>query len=334
VDEEVFDRSDPDLEAPFDPALGSMEQHIAAALRKSRHRVSVVAFTADHRELVSRVAAAKPQVVFNLVEHIGGDRRLSPHIPAMLEILRVPYTGCSAHGMALALDKASSKRLVRDVGFNIPNFIVVPDHAVLPPGKLRFPVLVKPRFGGGSEGITLSSLVQTQDQLHRRARYLHRTVRQPAICEEFVKGRELSVAVVGNGPNVQALPVRETFFPSASSSSLAPTFCTDRIKSSASYRKRWQISYGRAQLSADTEARILDLCRRAFLQLRLTGYARIDLRFTEDGKLFFLEANPNPDLNPRVFGLMAEWAGFSYEVLLSRILDLALRRQYASPITL
>jgi D-alanine-D-alanine ligase len=251
----------------------------------------------------------------------------------MLEILKLPYTGCSGIGMAMALDKALSKRLVRDVGFNIPDFIVLPDSAVPPKKTLRFPTIVKPRFGGGSEGITPFSVVQTEKQLRRRAAYVQRTIRQPAICEEFIAGRELSVGIIGNGPEVLVLPVRETFFRCAGQPG-APTFCTDRVKSSASYRNRWQITYGRADLSAKVEAEILDLCRRAFLQLRLKGYARIDLRFTPREEVFFLEANPNPDLSPRVFGPMAEWAGLSYSALLARIVDLALQRQRANPIHL
>jgi D-alanine-D-alanine ligase len=329
VDSEVFDPSDPHLEAAYNPFLASMEQHIAAGLRKLRHKLRVVPFISDHRKVISDLLDTKADVVFNLAEHIDGDRRLSSNIPGMLEVLKIPYTGCSGIGMAMALDKALSKHLVSNVGFRIPKFAVLPDCTRMPQ-KLRFPVIVKPRFGGGSEGITLSSLVSKEEQMRRRASYINRTAGQPAICEEFITGRELSVAVVGNGPEVMALPIRETFF--SSTAPEAPRFCTQRVKDSACYRKRWEITYGRAQFSPKIEAKILSLCRRAFLQLRLKGYARIDIRYTAEEDVFFLEANPNPDLSPHVFGLMAEWAGLDYGSLLTRILDLAIQRQNANSI--
>lgn len=325
VDAECIDPGDSELIKMVDPGIASMEHNVAAGLRELGHRVKVLGFPYDSTQAARCILNTHPDVVFNLVEQIEDDRRLSPNVPALLTLLEVPYTGCSEIGMSLSLDKALSKLLVADVGFAIPRFVVYAQKAAPMEHDLRFPVIVKPRFGGGSEGVTLSSVVNNEKQLRARARYIHRTYRQPAICEEFINGRELSVAVLGQGRKVEALPIRETVFGRAAEG--GPGFCTETVKRSASYRARWNISYRRAELDAKRELRIRELCCRAFQQLELSGYARMDLRLNEGGKPRFLEANPNPDLRPGVFGLIASWANMDYKGLLKRILELALARR-------
>jgi D-alanine-D-alanine ligase len=322
VDFETVSEDDPQFRLSCLPELSSMEHHIVGGLRNLKHHVRVLPFRGTAEEVVRRIRLEHPDVVFNLVEHIGGDRRLSPCIPALLGLLNIPYTGCSEIGISLSLDKAGSKRILSDCGLPVPDFFVVS-----PGEKARwrgFQTIVKPRFGGGSEGLSLNSVVDDENDLQRRARSIHRQFRQDAVCERFIFGRELSVGLLGNGQDVFALPVRETFFGRAAEG--GPSFCTERVKASASYRNQWGITYGRAVLSKSIERRVKEFCVSAYRRLELTGYARIDLRFAESGQLFFLEANPNPDLSPRVFGLMSSWAGMSYEDLLGLILRLARER--------
>ena len=322
VDFETVSEDDPQFRLSCLPELASMEHHIVGGLRNLRHHVRVLPFRGAVHEVVRRIRLLRPDLVFNLVEHIGGDRRLSPCIPALLSLLNIPYTGCSEIGMSLSLDKAGSKGILSDCGLSVPDFFVVS-----PGEKARwhgFQTIVKPRFGGGSEGLSLNSVVDNADDLQRRARSIHRQFCQDAVCERFICGRELSVGLLGNGGDVFALPVRETFFGRAAEG--GPSFCTERVKASASYRSQWEITYGRAVLSESVERRVKEFCVSAYRHLELSGYARIDLRFTEAGQLFFLEANPNPDLSPRVFGLMSSWVDMSYEDLLALILRLAWER--------
>jgi D-alanine-D-alanine ligase len=324
VDAECIDSDDPDFSAADECNSSSMERQVAAGLRRLGHRVRVIGFPAN-TTLASRcILSTRPDVVFNVVEEVEHDRRLSPNVPALLSLLGIPFTGCSEVGMSLALDKALSKCLVADVGFKAPRFMVYAEKALPKEPGLRFPVIVKPRFGGGSEGVTQASVVNDGRQLRARALYVHRAFRQSAICEEFVDGPELSVGLLGNGKEVEALPVRETCFGAASEG--GPNFCTDIVKRSASYRARWKISYRRADLDREMEGRIQDLCRRAFQRLELSGYARMDMRLDTSGEPRFLEANPNPDIRRSVFGIMASWVGLDYETLLQNILDQALRR--------
>jgi len=314
---------DPNFEKFEDPTTMLMEHHIVAGLRTLRHHVEVMAFHRDSKWAVEQIQNAKIDVVFNLVEDIGGDRRKSSYIPAMLDLLRIPYTGGSTVSAMLSLDKALSKQILNDHGLNVPQFAVWNVGARTPSRPVRFPVIVKPRFGGGSEGISLSSVVHTQKQLAARATYIHRTLRQPAICEEYIAGREFSVGVLGNGKPLLVLPTRETIFGLAGKG--GPAIATDRVKSSKAYRERWKISYEKANLPAELDRAMSTLAHEAYLHLEMKGYARVDMRLDPQRGPVFLEMNANPDLSPRVYGVMASWAGLSYEQLLSGILELALR---------
>src|SRR4029077_1012086 len=106
-----------------------------------------------------------------------------------------------------------------------------------------------------------------------------------------------------------------------------PRFCTERVKDSYKYRERWSIRYERAQLTPALDRRIGTLCKDAFRVLGLSGYARIDLRLNSAGDPIFLEANANPDLAPRYFGIMASWMGLTYEDVLVKILRAGLNRR-------
>jgi D-alanine-D-alanine ligase len=327
VDEEAIDATDPQFRRAVDEK-SYMEHHVIKGLRQAGYRADVFGFSDGSIEnLLARVDRDKPLVAFNLVEHLRTDRLMSPDIPALLELLDIPYTGCGSVGMSLALDKGGSKQLLLDKKLGVPRFVVVAKGAAYPKDSLRFPVIVKPRFGGGSEGISLASVTHDHRQIEARLRFIHRQLRQPAICEEFIAGREFSVAVLGNGSKAFALPVRETVFGSADKG--GPSFATQAVKGDERYRERWKISYGKAAIGEALERRLRAFGVAAYRTLEMRGYARIDIRHSADGRLFFLEANSNPDLSPRFFGLMAEWVGVAYPQLLQRIIGFALERRRA-----
>ncbi|HEY0430500.1 MAG TPA: ATP-grasp domain-containing protein, partial [Pyrinomonadaceae bacterium] len=244
--------------------------------------------------------------------------------PALLEVLRVPYTGSSAIGMA-SLDKATSKQAVSSVGFPVPQFVVLPVGVTrMPRCELTFPAIVKSQFGGASVGLTLRSVVHSKHELIRQAREIHQRLGESAICEQYIDGPELSVGLVEDRNGLLVLPIRETVFGRAAEG--GPGFCTERVKDSFSYRDRWGIHYRRAQLPSAVDRRIRKLCKDAFRVLGLSGYGRFDLRLNSAGDPVFIEANSNPDLSPRYFGIMASWMGLAYEDVLVKILWAALNR--------
>lgn len=329
VHTEFFDPSDPDF-LNVTPDTES-EHFVSAGLRALGHRVSVLPFKASPKGLATlgeELQQLQPDLAFNFIEHIHGDRRLGAKVPALLEKLRIPYTGASATGTLRSIDKGGSKNIVSTVGFPVPSFVVVPQRGKVSGENFPFPALVKPQFGGASVGLRLASVVNTKKDLLNMAREIHRKLDEPAICEQYIEGRELSVGLVEDGKQVLVLPIRETVFSRAAEG--GPRFCTERVKDSYKYRDFWGIRYERAQLTPKLDRRIKTLCRDAFRALDLTGYARIDLRVNADGDPIFLEANSNPDLAPRYFGIMGAWMGLTYEDVLVKILRSGLNRS-ASP---
>jgi D-alanine-D-alanine ligase len=326
VHDEFFDPSDPNF---LDLTPDTESEHaVSAGLKALHHDVCVLPFNATPGELSTlgdEIVRSKPDVVFNFIEHIEGDRRRAAEIPALLEELDIPYTGASAKGTLAAIDKAASKQAVSSIGFPVPSFVVLPLGANGSRWNFAFPGIVKPQFGGASVGLTLASVVNSRQALISRARDIHQKLDEPAICEQYIDGRELSVGLVEDGKDILVLPIRETIFGRASEG--GPRFCTERVKDNHQYRDRWGIHYVRAQLSPALDRRIRKLCKDAFRVLDLTGYARIDLRVNSAGDPVFLEANANPDLSPRYFGIMASWMGLTYEDVLIKILRAGLNRK-------
>jgi D-alanine-D-alanine ligase len=327
---------DPELFKPSDPhflkvtADTESEHFVAAGLKTLQHRVSVLPFVpyrSGSRTVADDILQLNPDIVFNFVIHMNGDRRLAANIPALLDVLGIPYTGSSAIGMS-SIDKSASKHAVSSIGFPVPPFVVLPVGSTRAPGRMfDFPAIVKQQFGGASEGLTMGSVIHSESEMIGRAREIHQRFGESAICERFIEGRELSVGLIEDKKRVIVLPIRETVFGHAKTG--GPSFCTERVKDSASYRDRWDIRYERAQLPSSLDRRIRTLCKDAFRILGLTGYARIDLRLDSSGEPVFLEANANPDLSPRYFGIMATWMGWTYEDLIVKILRAGLDRKPA-----
>lgn len=326
VHSEFFDPADPNF-LNVTPDTES-EHFVSAGLKALHNDVWVLPFKANRKELSAlgdTIARLQPDIIFNFIEHIDGDRRLAAAVPKLLDELGIPYTGASATGTMTAIDKGGSKDAVSSIGFPVPSFVVVPLGAKGSRCTFPFPVIVKPQFGGASVGLTLGSVVKSKHELIRRARDIHQRLDESAICEQYIDGRELSVGLIEDGNDLLVLPIRETIFGRAGEG--GPRFCTERVKDSYKYRDRWGIRYERAQLPPAIDRRIRTLCRDAFRVLGLSGYARIDLRLNSAGDPVFLEANANPDLAPRYFGIMASWMGLTYEDVLVKILRAGLNRR-------
>lgn len=311
----------PDFGGRWNSKSPSMEHHVIQAARRSGHTTLVVPFGEDLHATLCAIEQSRPHVVFNLVEYCYGNHRLSAQVPALLETLAIPFTGCSAVGLTLSSDKALSARLVADRGIPVPGFAVLPVGRTRLPLPLRYPLIVKPRFGDGSDGISLRSIVRNQTELARRASLVHRRLQQDALCQEYIDGREIAVGILGNR-RLRALPARETVFGMRHAG--GPPIATERVKESKAYSEKWKIDYRRAELTTAQAATAASFAKAAYECLELGGYGRVDFRMDGAGRLFFLEANGNPDIRPRVFGVMAAWAGIEYVDLIQLIIELAL----------
>jgi D-alanine-D-alanine ligase len=245
-------------------------------------------------------------------------------VVSYLELLRLAYTGCNPRGLILARDKGLSKKLLAYHRIPVPDFGVIrPGRKPVLSKRLRFPLIVKSLFFEASAGISQASVVENAEQLGRRASFIHEKLGTAAIVEQFVDGRELYVGVIGN-ERLDVMPVWEMSF--AQMAENRWKIATERVKWSTQYQKKHGIMTERARLDPPTADRIQRIAKRTYRALDLSGYARIDLRMDEEGRVYVLEANPNPNLAyGEDFAESAEVNGVPYERLLERILALGLR---------
>ena len=318
VDQEVGTRS---TSGRFVVDAGSMEAHVVHALRARHGNVAVVPFDSAVVPTIDALRALKPRLVFNLTEWLEGDRRYDAAIAGVLEMLKLRYTGAGAEGLQLARDKALAKNIVADLGVEVAPHRLVNGHAPAAP-RIEFPIIVKPQCGDASDGIANAALVRTPAQLRRRVTMIRKRVSDMLMCEAFVPGRDLFVALLGNEPRV--MPPLELVVRREGAG--APKFATARVKHDPGYRRRWGVRYRIARLDDGVRERMEDASRRIFRALKLRDYARIDYRLTPDNRLVFLEANPNPDLSRHTFGRDVCFAGVAYPELIAGIVDAALAR--------
>ncbi|MBU1693805.1 MAG: hypothetical protein KJ726_10350 [Verrucomicrobia bacterium] len=331
VDQEAVPRDDPELQGLAEETRKEMEYHVASALRELGHAVAVIPFGPDVIQTLQALTGSAADLVFNLTERFEGDRRKDLNVAAVLELLHLPYTGTGPAGLWLCRDKAAGKRMLGYHHIRVPRFDALPVGRLKPSGRLRFPAIVKPMFEDGSDGISLASVVNSSSELQDRVRMIHEGRHQPAICEEYIAGRELYVGVLGNQKR-RALPPWELHFGKADEG--GPPIATARVKWDEAYRQKWDIRYQPAELEPSLEKRIARFSRRVFELLQLRDYGRIDLRLTPEGEIVFLEANPNPDISRDAeVALSAAKAGLEYPSLISQILNLAMRRYPTTPDT-
>jgi D-alanine-D-alanine ligase len=296
------------------------EAHVVGALRRVVKKVVVRPFLGAG-SLLSFLDEEKPDVVFNLTEHVEGDRRGDAHVAGLLELVGLPYTGTGPQGLTLCRDKAISKLIAAREGFRVPGFFVLAASAPRLPKEIAFPVVLKPRLEDSSEGISEGSLVQRREALVRRIGFLRRRRFEQLICEEFVPGREIFVEMLDG----RLMPPRE--FVVGRRGRGEPRLVSERLKRDRAYRKRWAVRTRFARLKPAEEASLLELTRRTFRALELRDYARFDLKLQPAGEWVFLEANPNPPLVPPGKSFSGSWSGVDYVALIEEITLLALRRR-------
>ncbi len=323
VDEWTIDTHDPEFrEKPEKP---STESHVIKTLRELGHDVSVLGCKDNIAIVTTALNKEKPDLVFNLTEQLGGDRRMDMNIAAVLEMLGIPFTGSGPAGLMLCRDKRLCKQLLTLHRIRVPSFTsIAPKHKVRIPKSLNYPLIIKPAFEDSSEGISNASVVNNETALMERVKFVHQGWDQPVIAEEYIEGRELYISIIGN-KHLTVLPIRECIFDTDSSE--GPQITTYRVKWNAEYRKKWGIEFGFAKLDAAIVKNIERTCKRVYRLLQIRDYGRIDIRLTPENKLVVLEVNPNADIAyGEEIAEAAEKGGIKYEQLINRIIYLAMRR--------
>lgn len=296
------------------------EHDVLTTLREMGHEVHPLGVGDDLSVVRRSVEDKKPDIVFNMMEAFHELGTFDHNVVSYLELLRVPYTGCNPRGLMLARNKALSKTILHYHRIPVPQFTVVHiGRKARPPKRLKFPLIVKSLTQEGSTGISQASVVEDEDKLQDRVRFIHQSIGTDAIVERYIDGRELYVSIIGN-QRLTVFPVWELLFTKRGDE--VHRIATERVKWSTKYQSKYGIETNAAKLQDEATARrIQHLCKRVYRALDLSGYARIDLRMDEGGKAYVIEANPNPQLAwGEDFAESAELAGVSYEQLLQRIL--------------
>lgn len=302
------------------------EYDVAAALRECGHEVRPLGVQYDLRPIRDEIESWRPDVVFNLLIEFHGEAIYGQNIASFLELMRVPYTGCNPRGQVLAQGKDLSKKLLKYHRIAAPAFAVFPmTHKVKRPARLPFPLIVKSTIEDASMGISQASVVDSDEDLAERVRFVHGRLGTPAIAEEYIHGRELYVGLLGND-RLKALPIWELEFERLAPGALP--IATERIKRSPKYQEERGVVDGPAKdLAPELASRIHAIAKRICRVLELDGYVRIDFRLGDDGVPYFIEANPNPEIaKAEEFARSALHDGIGYPELINRILSLAIAR--------
>jgi D-alanine-D-alanine ligase len=298
------------------------EHDVLMALRRLGHDVRVLG-VADHLAPLSRaIGEWRPHVVFNLLDEFQGIISHDHYVVAYLELLRQRYTGCNPRGMMLSRDKVLAKRILASHGVATPAFSVFPfGRRFRAPARAEFPLFVKSATEDASLGISQASVVEDMTSLRDRVEFIHEEVQSDALVEEYIDGREIYVGVLGNRKLV-SLPPWEVDFGRLPSGEAR--VATNRVKWNRQYRAKHRIETGKAHGLRDEQREQLSrLAKRTYRALYMSGSARMDFRLCNDGRIFLLEANANPNLSKgEDLADSAKAAGISYTALIDRIVEL------------
>ena len=270
--------------------------------------------------IIDRLRELRPDILFNIAEGEGGRCR-EAHLPALLEMLGIPYVGSDPLTLCVTLDKPVAKRIVASQGYPTPRFQQCSSPEALDEGALSFPVIVKPACEGSSKGVRLASRATSPAEAKTMIRFVTGTYGQEALVEEFVPGPEVTVGLVGNGtPRVIGMmEIRPTKVRS------------EEFVYSLEVKRDWerQVEYlCPPSLPEGTAAEIGRCAAGIYRLLGCRDFSRIDFRVDLRGVPQFLECNPLPGLSPGYGDLpiMADRMGIPYVALLSDILSCALAR--------
>jgi D-alanine-D-alanine ligase len=279
----------------------------------------------DITSLIKDAKKNKPDCIFNFIELYKENARLEMNAVGVIDLLRIPYTGASPLTLANCQNKVLAKRILKIEGIRTSNFVLIKEAQSKYNHNLKFPVIVKPAYEDASVGIDNDAVVHNDKDLKRRIEYILFDFAQPALVEEYIDGRELNVAIIGD-KHPMALPISEIDF------SQMPA----HLHNIVSYQAKWDPNHEAyhktipicpAILPPEVERAAKSIALQAFTIMGCRDYARIDIRLSKDNQLYVLEVNPNPDLTEGAgFLRSTEAAGYTYVQTLEEILRLALLR--------
>ncbi len=342
IDDDVYAhyRRDGRRAPDWDPALQiepweTVEEEmqlIQRSLEGHGHEVAMVNVRDNFDTMLDAIRTHKPDVVMNLVEFFRDDAELEHDVPALFELLGVEYTGNRPLALSLCQKKPQAKALLAAYGLPVPRGMVVETMEALADLEalgFGYPMMVKPAYDDASGGIDSGSVVHDRPQLIARIDKMLREHKQAALVEEYIEGREIHCAILGDRP----LPLYEMQFKGGTDDAGVP------LPKIITYRAKWD-PYSRdhhavqgvcpvPDLDPVLAKNIEDVAMRAYRTLGCRDYARVDMRVdSRTNQPYILEVNPNPDLAEScAFTKSANASGRTYETMICEIVDLALARK-------
>jgi D-alanine--D-alanine ligase len=298
---------------------------IIAALRGRGHTVEPLDL--DYPDMVSYFRKNRVDMVFNIAEGKRSRFRES-EVPALLDYLNIPYTGSNTFALALALNKALTKKILKAEGIPTPRFQIFSKGNEKLNSLLKFPLIIKPNCEGSAKGINISNVVNDEAALFKKVREVIGSYKQQALVEEFIDGKELTVGILENGKTT-ILPILEIDFSTCSGS--GEYFYSWRMKEYQGNKDLGLLPtfHCPARLDRATEAKIKEIALKTHYAVGCFDISRTDIRLSQDNIPYVLEINPLPGLDPHEsnFPIMAYAAGMKYEELIDAILMNAYKRR-------
>lgn len=271
----------------------------------------------------------KPDIVFNFAEGLNGYNRES-QIPAMLEMLQIPYSGSDPLTLGICLDKSRAKEIL--TYHKIPNakFLVANRMEDIADINFEFPLIVKPISEGSSKGIFSSSFVKNKQELEDEVRRIIFSYNQPALIEEFLSGREFTVAVIGNGDETEILPIIEIRYEDFPQD-IVPLYSYEAKWILDTKENKFDVFECPAKLEPELEIKIRETVLNTYNVLRCKDWSRIDVRLDKNGVPNIIEINPLPGIMPdpnenSSFPKAARAAGMTYNQMIQNVLYSAAKR--------
>jgi len=282
-----------------------------------------------NEEAYDKFREIKPDIVFNIAEGAFGVSR-EAQIPAMLDMLQIPYTGSDALTLAICLDKSRTKEILSYYKIPTAKFFVADKIEDAENHNLSFPMIVKPVSEGSGKGIFASSFVHSKEELKREIKRITSEYNQSALVEEFLSGREFTVAMLGNNSDTKILPAIEMRYDKYPEGT-APLY---------SYEAKWILDTKEsdfdvfdcpANITKELEEKINKVCLDTYKVLKCRDWSRIDLRLDKNGEPNVIEINPLPGIIPdpnenSSFPKAARAAGIEYDEMINRVLAAGVKR--------
>ncbi len=309
--------------------VGVLEEreHVQEALQENGYKTSLFNMNSDIKRLIQFIEEKDPDIIFNLCESVGDESTHEMFVAGIYELMGVPYTGAGAFTLGMCQNKARTKQALSFHKIRVPRFALYKNANEVNEEEfeLKFPVIVKPSHEDASIGIDNGSVVDTIAGVRKRVRFIFQNFDQPSIVDEYIEGRELNVAIIGNRRPI-VLPISEIDF--AGLPENYPRIVTYNAKwMEGTDEYKGTVGICPAQLPVEVERQAKEIALKCYRIMGCRDYARVDIRLDKNNNLHVIEINPNPDISDSAgFARSARAYGFSFDEIVNKIVEYALER--------